>query len=76
MKLVLRVLGVTVLSLGIEMPEDEVEEEDEDWEGIERLTTSDLSFGFAADPVFPLFEWDDDEDRERKSHEGDNQDDD
>jgi hypothetical protein len=57
---VLEILGFRVLSLVVE-PDPEVEEtEEEEEEGTARLSTSDHSFGFAADPVFRDY-WEDEE---------------
>lgn len=54
MELVLRLLGAELtIYLG---PEQSVEIEDS-----ARLTTSDNSFGFAPDPVFPELIWDEEE---------------
>ena len=64
MRLVIRVLGIALLSVELEAPEEQYEE-DTEIEGYERLMAADLSFGFAPDPVFPEFEWEDDEDEGR-----------
>jgi hypothetical protein len=57
-KLTFRILGVAVFSIDVEPPDLE---EAEEYDGDTRLTTSDHSFSFAPDPVFPLYEWDDED---------------
>ncbi len=57
---VLEILGFRVLSLVVE-PDPGVEEEEEEEEGTARLSTSDHSFGFAADPVFRDSFWEEEE---------------
>jgi hypothetical protein len=57
---VLRLFGIEVARLDI-TPDPEVEEEEEEEPHDYKVTTSDVSFGFAPDPLFFQFEWEDDE---------------
>ena len=69
MRIALRLFGVEIGAVTIEPDEtllalsmggsDESDESDD--EGSVRLSTSDHSFGFAADPAFPEFEWEEEE---------------
>jgi hypothetical protein len=62
MRINVKVFGLTVLAVELELPPALEIEDEEEIDGDSRLTTSDHSFGFAPDPVFPLFDWGDDED--------------
>ena len=53
---ILEVLGFRVLSLVVE-PEPEAENAEYEEETEVRLTTSDHSFGFAPDPMFKDYWW-------------------
>lgn len=71
MRIALRVLGVELGAITIEPDEtlvalssgvDSSDDDDgDDEELIVRLGTSDHSFGFASDPAFPEFEWEEEE---------------
>ena len=64
MKVSLRIFGLTIAEIEMEVPESIEVEDDEDEAGEGgRLTAADLSFGFAPDPLFRPLEWDEDEER-------------